>query len=59
MRRFVKENSLGLFFGALFLAALTGQAIAGHIAFNEEQLAQAARRSRSAATSPPRASARP
>jgi len=38
MRRFLAENSLGLFFGALFLAALTGQAIAGHIAFNQEQL---------------------
>jgi hypothetical protein len=38
MRRFLAENSLGLFFGVLFLAALTGQAIAGHIAFNQEQL---------------------
>jgi uncharacterized protein DUF6766 len=38
MKRFVKENSLGLFFGALFLASLTGQAIAGHISYNEEQL---------------------
>jgi len=39
MRRFLAENSLGLFFGFLFLAALTGQAVAGHIAFNQEQLA--------------------
>jgi hypothetical protein len=39
VRRFVRENSLALFFGLLFLASLTGQAIAGHIAFNEEQLA--------------------
>jgi hypothetical protein len=39
MRRFLRENSLGLFFGALFLAAVTGQAIAGHIAYNEEQIA--------------------
>jgi len=38
MRRFLSENSLGLFFGALFLAALAGQAIAGHISYNEEQL---------------------
>ena len=39
MKRFLRENSLGLFFGALFLLALTGQAIAGHIAYNDEQLA--------------------
>jgi membrane protein implicated in regulation of membrane protease activity len=37
MRR-VKENSLGLAFGFLFLASLVGQAIAGRLAFNEEQL---------------------
>jgi Arc/MetJ-type ribon-helix-helix transcriptional regulator len=39
MRRFVRENSLTLFFGAIFLLALIGQAIAGHAAFNNEQLA--------------------
>jgi hypothetical protein len=39
MKRFVTENSLGLFFGALFLISLAGQAIAGHIAYNDEQLA--------------------
>jgi len=39
MKRFVTENSLGLFFGALFLVSLAGQAIAGHIAYNDEQLA--------------------
>jgi hypothetical protein len=39
MKRFVVENSLGLFFGALFLISLTGQAIAGHISYNAEQLA--------------------
>lgn len=38
MKRFLRESSLGLFFGALFLLALTGQAIAGHIAYNDEQL---------------------
>jgi hypothetical protein len=38
MRRFVKESSLGLAFGLLFLASLVGQAIAGRLAFNEEQL---------------------
>jgi hypothetical protein len=37
MKRFLRENSLGLFFGALFLLALTGQAIAGHIAYNDGQ----------------------
>jgi len=39
MRRFVKENSLGLVFGLLFLAALIGQAFAGHADFNEQQIA--------------------
>jgi hypothetical protein len=39
VRRFVRENSLGLFFGVLFLASLVGQAIAGHIAYNQDQLA--------------------
>jgi hypothetical protein len=39
MKRFLRENSLGLFFGLLFLAALVGQAIAGHIAHNQEELA--------------------
>ena len=39
MRRFLFENSLSLFFGALFLAALAGQSIAGQRAFNEEERA--------------------
>jgi len=39
MRRFARENSLGLFFGALFVLALIGQAIAGHAAYNQDQLA--------------------
>ena len=39
MRRFLRENSLALFFGVLLLAALVGQAIAGHDAYNQEQLA--------------------
>jgi hypothetical protein len=39
MRRFLKENSLSLFFLAIFLLALLGQAIAGHSAHNQEQLA--------------------
>ena len=39
MRRFIRHNSLSLFFLAIFLAALTGQAIAGHSLYNQEQLA--------------------
>src|ERR1044072_359492 len=39
MKRFLRENSLGLFFGTIFLLALGGQAIAGHIAYNDDQLA--------------------
>ena len=38
MRRFVRHNSLSLFFLAVFLAAITGQAIAGHSLYNQEQL---------------------
>jgi hypothetical protein len=38
LRTFVRENSLSLFFFAAFVAALVGQAIAGHDLFNEEQL---------------------
>jgi len=36
MRRFVRDNSLSLFFLAIFLAALVGQAIAGHALENQE-----------------------
>jgi hypothetical protein len=39
MRSFLRENGLGIFFGVAFLAALAGQAIAGHVAYNHEQLA--------------------
>jgi Domain of unknown function (DUF6766) len=38
MRRTLRDNSLGLVFGLLFLASLVGQAIAGHISYNDEQL---------------------
>ena len=38
-RRFLLENSLSLFFLVIFLAALTGQAIAGHSLFNQDQVA--------------------
>jgi hypothetical protein len=37
IKRFVRENSLSLFFLAIFLAALIGQAIAGHSLYNQEQ----------------------
>lgn len=39
MRRFVRENSLGLVFGVLFVLALIGQAFAGQAAFNQQQVA--------------------
>jgi hypothetical protein len=38
MRRFIRENSLGLVFGLLFLATLVGQGFAGHADFNSRQL---------------------
>jgi hypothetical protein len=38
LRKFIAENSLSLFFLAIFLAALVGQAIAGHSLYNQEQL---------------------
>ena len=39
MRRFIRDHSLSLFFLVIFLAALVGQAIAGHILHNEEAMA--------------------
>jgi hypothetical protein len=39
MRRFARENSLGLVTGVVFLAALVGQAFAGWADFNNQQLA--------------------
>jgi len=38
MRRFLFENGLSLFFGALFLVTLLGQSFAGQHAYNAEQL---------------------
>jgi hypothetical protein len=38
MKRFVKENSLSLFFLTIFLLALLGQAISGHNLYNEEAI---------------------
>jgi hypothetical protein len=37
MRRFLRENSLSIVFGTLFLAALVGQAFAGHAEYNNQQ----------------------
>jgi hypothetical protein len=37
--RFLRENGLSIFFGAIFLATLAGQSVAGQRAFNDEQLA--------------------
>src|SRR5918911_4030750 len=37
MKRFLKHNSLSVFFLVLFLAALGFQAVAGHADFNEDQ----------------------
>lgn len=42
MRRFLRHNGLGVGFGLLFLAALAGQAIAGHIDYNNRALAEGA-----------------
>jgi hypothetical protein len=39
VRRFVRDNSLSLFFAGLLLGALVGQAVAGHDAYNDEQVA--------------------
>jgi hypothetical protein len=39
LRPFARDNGLSLFFLAIFLAALVGQAIAGHNAYNQDQLA--------------------
>jgi hypothetical protein len=42
MRRFLREQGLSLFFLALFLGSLVGQAIAGHKLFNEDEITHAA-----------------
>ncbi|HEV2781189.1 MAG TPA: DUF6766 family protein [Actinophytocola sp.] len=39
MKRFLRDNGLSLTFGLLFLLSLVGQAIAGHVDFNNRQLA--------------------
>ena len=40
MKRFVRENSLGLTFGLLFLLVLVGQAFAGLADYNDKQLTE-------------------
>jgi len=40
MRKCVRESSLGLFFGAIFLASLIGQALSGWWQFNDDQVAE-------------------
>jgi len=40
MRKFVRQNSLGLSFGVILVLALVGQAVAGWKQFNDEQLAE-------------------
>jgi hypothetical protein len=40
VRKFLRENSLGLTFGLLFLIVLCGQALAGHADFNQQQLTE-------------------
>src|SRR3954469_949234 len=39
MRSFIRDNSLSLFFGLIFLGALVGQSFAGMALFNQQQLA--------------------
>jgi hypothetical protein len=39
MRRFLRDNSLSLGFGLLFLGTLVAQAFVGHADFNQEQVA--------------------
>jgi hypothetical protein len=40
MKRFLRENALGLVFGVLFLIVLVGEAFAGHADFNQQQLTE-------------------
>ena len=42
MRRHLRDNALTIFFLAIFLAALVGQAFVGHSQFNDEQIAHRA-----------------
>jgi len=40
MHRFVRENSLSLFFASLFLGSLAGHSVAGWLQFNDQQVAE-------------------
>jgi hypothetical protein len=40
VKKSLRDNGLGLFFGVLFLIVLCGQALAGHADYNNQQLTQ-------------------
>ncbi|MEN3264581.1 DUF6766 family protein [Pseudonocardia sp.] len=40
LRRVLRDNGLGIVFGALFLLMLVGQAISGHAYFNDQQISE-------------------
>jgi hypothetical protein len=40
VKRFLRDNSISLVFGTLFLLVLVGQSIAGHADFNQQQIAE-------------------
>ena len=42
MRRFLRDNGLTLFFAAIFLLALLGQALTGHAEHNNQLMADGA-----------------
>jgi len=42
VKRVLRDNGLGITFGVLFLAALVGQAVAGHAQYNDQQLTHGA-----------------
>jgi hypothetical protein len=42
MRRFLRDNGLGLLFGGLFLITLIGQAFAGQAQYNDQQISNGA-----------------
>ncbi|MGI8613765.1 MAG: DUF6766 family protein, partial [Nocardioidaceae bacterium] len=39
LRRFLRDNGLGLAFAAMFLLTLAGQALAGHAQFDADRMA--------------------
>jgi hypothetical protein len=40
MKRFLRENALGLLFGLFFLVVLVAQSVAGHADFNQQQVTE-------------------